>query len=99
MTYKMVGINFDGRLEVEVIEPNEEMVYRFNGPGLDATSTWTFTDQNGATEVTQHVDCELTGTALDKLLEPVAVRYNTRQFDAALNTSKIYTEEHAALVA
>lgn len=41
-------------------------------------------------------DYEMSGTVLDNVLEPVAVKYNERQFETAFNNMKNYIEAHVA---
>ena len=99
MTYKLLAVKTTGTLEAEVIEPNEEVVYRFDGVGLNGTLTWRLTEQNGGTDVVEHGDYEMTGTILDKVLEPVAAKYNARQFETAFKNMKTYIEAHVAVPA
>jgi uncharacterized protein YndB with AHSA1/START domain len=96
MTYKLLAVKTKGTLETVVVEPNEEVVYRFDGKGLNGTLTWRLTEQNGGTNVVEHGDYEMTGTVLDKVLEPVAATYNERQFKTAFENMKTYIEAHVA---
>lgn len=96
MTYKLLAVETTGLLEAVVVEPDEEVVYRFDGVGLNGTLTWRLTEQDGGTEVVEHGDYEMTGTVLDKVLEPVAAKYNERQFETAFKNMKTYIEAHVA---
>lgn len=99
MTYKIMGLKTDGNFEADVVEPNEEIVYRFDGVGMNGTLTWRLADQGETTQLTEHADYRMTGTVLDHVLEPVAKKYNERQFRMALNNFKTYVEEHVAVPA
>ena len=99
MTYKILGLKTEGNFEAVVVEPNEEIAYRFDGVGMNGTLTWRLTERDGGTELVEHGDYEMTGTVLDHVLEPVARKYNERQFETALATFKTYVEEHVAVAA
>jgi carbon monoxide dehydrogenase subunit G len=96
MTYKLLAVKTTGTLEAVVVEPNEELVYRFDGSGLNGTLTWRLSERNGGTDVVEHGDYEMTGTVLDKVLEPVAANYNERQFQTAFENMKTYIEAQVA---
>lgn len=99
MTCKIMGLKTDCNFEADVVEPNEEVAYRFDGVGMNGTLTWRLNDHGETTELTEHGDYKMTGTVLDHVLEPVAKKYNERQFQTALNNFKTYVEEHAAIIA
>lgn len=99
MTYKIMGLKTDGNFEAAVVEPNEEIVYRFDGVGMNGTLTWRLIDREGTTELTEIGDYEMTGTVLDHVLEPVAAKYNERQFETALDNLKTYVEEQVVIEA
>lgn len=99
MTYKLLAVKTTGTLDAKVIEPNEEIVYRFDGTGLNGTLTWRLTPQNGATEVVEVGDYEMTGTILDNVLEPVAAKYNERQFLTAFKNLKTIVEARTVIEA
>jgi carbon monoxide dehydrogenase subunit G len=96
ITYRMVGINIDGQLEVEIRKPMEHVVNRFTGPGLKGTLEYHLTPVNGGTELVQRADYELTGSVLDKVIEPVAAGFNRRQFEAVLKNTKELIEAQVA---
>jgi uncharacterized protein YndB with AHSA1/START domain len=96
MTYKLLAVKTTGTLEAVVIEPDVEIVYRFDGAGLNGTLTWRLTDQNGGTDVVERGDYKMTESVLDKVLEPVAAKYNERQFKTAFRNMKTYIEARVA---
>lgn len=84
LTYRMAGIPIPGRLELTVEKPDEHIVSRFSGRGMSGRLDYYLTPEDEGTGFVQHARYELTGTVLDRVLEPVARRYNERQFERSL---------------
>ena len=95
ITYRMLGINISGNLEVEIREPNRHAVNTFDGLGLKGTLAYHLTPVDGGTKLVQRANYELTGSVIDKVVEPVAAGYNRRQFKAVLTNTKELIEAQA----
>lgn len=95
ITYRMIGIDIKGQLEVDVREPNKHVVNTFTGPGLKGVLEYHLASVDEGTRVVQHADYEFTGSVLDRVIEPVAAGYNRRQFDAVLTNTKEILEAQA----
>lgn len=87
-TWKMLGMSLDGDMEFEVVEPNEHTVTRFESPGMTGELHYRYSDTDAGTRVVQHGDYEFGDSLLERMMEPVAKRYNKRQFKNSLETSK-----------
>jgi len=99
IAYNVADVTTGGTLDVEIIDPYETIVYRFDIPGLTGTVVWYLTAENGTTEVIQNVDYGIDETALGSVPKPIAETYNERQFRTALANLKTYIEERGAAVA
>lgn len=88
LTYRMVGIDIEGQLEVDIHDPNRHVVNTFTGSGLSGTLEYHLTPVDGGTHLVQHAEYELTGSVIDRVIEPVAAGYNRRQWEAVLTNTK-----------
>lgn len=96
-TYRMLGISFDGEMTLTVTEPNERMVVTFESPGMAGEMHVSFSETDGGTRVVQRADYEFGGSLRERVLEPVAKRYNDRQFRNHLQNMKELLEAEATI--
>ncbi|SFG11417.1 Carbon monoxide dehydrogenase subunit G [Halopelagius inordinatus] len=96
-TYKLLGISLDVELALSVVEPNEHMTVAMEGSGMKGEVHNYFAETASGTRITHQADYEFGDSLRDRLLEPVASRYNNRQFKNHLqNTKDIIEAEIAA---
>lgn len=98
-TWRMLGMSLDGDMEFEVVEPNEHTVTRFESPGMTGELHYHFSETEEGTKVVQRADYEFGDSLLERVLEPVAKRYNKRQFKNSLQTTKELIEAEATVEA
>lgn len=94
-TYKLLGMSMDGGMEFTIVEPNEHTVTTFESPGMTGELHYHYSETDAGTTVTQRADYEFGDSMLERILEPVAKRYNKRQFKNSLQTSKELIEAEA----
>lgn len=96
-TYKLLGISLNIELTLSVVEPNEHMTVTMEGSGMKGEVHNYFAETTSGTQITHRADYEFGDSLRDRLLEPVASRYNDRQFKNHLqNTKDIIEAEMAA---
>lgn len=98
-TWKLLGMSIEGDMEFEIVEPNEHTVTRFDSPGMTGELHFRYSDTDTGTKVVQSADYEFGDSLLERVLEPVAKRYNKRQFKNSLETSKELIEAEATIEA
>lgn len=86
-TYKLTGVKINGTLETVAYEPPEQLVVAITG-GMRGQFIFALESQGTGTRVSFEAEYEFTGTVLDRVIRPFAVRYNTRQFDSLLANLK-----------
>lgn len=89
--YKLAGIKLDGTVEITECEPNEHLVAEMSGP-MRGTVTYAFSREEGGTQLTSTLDVDLSGTILDRVLEPVARTFLKRDHDSSLALLKTIIE-------
>ncbi len=94
-TWKMLGMSMDGEMEFEIVEPNEHTVTRFESPGMTGELHYHYSESDDGTVVVQRGDYEFGDSLRERLIEPVAKRYNKRQFKNSLQTTKELIEAEA----
>lgn len=87
-TYRMLGIPIDTEMEFRVIEPNAHTVTTFESPGMTGEMHYRYSETETGTRVVQRCEYEFGDSLLERVIEPVAKRYNERQFENSLRTSK-----------
>lgn len=87
-TYKMLGISMEGKMEYSIVEPRTHTVSSFESPGMTGELHYHYEETDGGTRVIQRADYEFGDSLLQRVIEPVAKRYNKRQFKNSLETSK-----------
>ena len=98
-TWKMLGMSMDGDMEFEIVEPNEHTVTRFESPGMTGELHYHYSDNGDGTTVVQRADYEFGDSVVQRIMKPVATRYNERQFKNSLKTTKELIEAEAAVPA
>lgn len=96
-TYRILGIPVDGRLESSVDESTEELTVTFDSPGMTGEARTRYAETDAGTRVVQRVEYAFGDSLLERALEPVAKRYNERQFRTHLQNTKALVEAEATV--
>lgn len=91
-TYKLLGITLDTEMELTVVEPNEHIAVTVESSGMKGEVHNYFSETDAGTEIVHRADYEFGESLRDRLLEPVATRYNNRQFKNHLQNTKDIVE-------
>lgn len=94
-TWKMLGMTIDGDMAFEIVEPNEHTITRFESPEMTGELHYQYAETDNGTKVIQEAKYEFGDSLLDRLMAPIAKRYNERQFKNSLQTSKELIEAEA----
>jgi len=87
-TYRLFGLSFDGEVRGIEHEPPERIVFELTGD-IEGRIEWTFEPVECGTRVTYAVTYDLDlPPLLDRLLEPLADRFNRRELEATLENLK-----------
>jgi uncharacterized membrane protein len=86
--YKMLGTSVDTEMLFQVVEPNAHTVTTFESPGMTGEMHYHYSAIDSGTRVVQRCDYRFGDSLLKRVIEPVAKRYNKRQFKQSLQTSK-----------
>lgn len=95
-TYQILGRSLHADMELEIDEPNGHMMTRFDSPGMTGELHYRFSETDDGTHVVQECEYEFGDSFLERILEPVAKRYNERQFKHSLATTKELIEAEVA---
>jgi ligand-binding SRPBCC domain-containing protein len=87
-TWEMLGIATEGEMEFVIDEENHHTITSFDSPAMTGELHYSFSETDSGTKVVQEADYELGDSLLDRVIKPVAARYNKRQFKNTLQTSK-----------
>lgn len=87
-TYSLLGREMAGTLEMRILEPDHHVVTTFDSPGMTGELHYRFEEIEDGTRVIQQCEYEFGDSLLQRILEPVAKRYNKRQFEESLRTMK-----------
>lgn len=96
-TYEMLGRSLDAEMELRVVEPNEHLVVTVEASGMRSEVHNRFLETDFATQIAHRAEYEFGDSLLDRIVEPVATRYNNRQFKAHLQNTKDLIESEAAV--
>ncbi|WP_312907754.1 SRPBCC family protein [Natronosalvus caseinilyticus] len=97
-TYRLLGTSMDGKMEMRIAEPNKHTITTFESPGMTGELHYHYAATDSGTKVVQRADYEFGDSLIERVLEPVAKRYNERQFKHSLRTSKELVEAEATSV-
>lgn len=95
-TYKLLGISLDAEMELTIVEPNEHFAVMIEGSGMKTEVHNYFAETDAGTRITHQADYEFGDSILERLYEPVATRYNNRQFKTHLQNTKDLIEAEVA---
>lgn len=95
-TYGMLGMAQQTEMEMEIVEHNRLTITSFESPGMSGEMQYRFEETDAGTLVTQSCEYEFGDSLLERIIEPVASRYNRRQFRNSLQTSKELIEAEVA---
>jgi carbon monoxide dehydrogenase subunit G len=95
-TYSVPGMDQETEMEMEVVEPNRLVVTSFESSGMTGEIQYRFEEIDGGTKVVQSCEYEFGDSLLERIIEPVASRYNKRQFWNSRQTSKELIEAEVA---
>lgn len=85
-TYRLFGLRFEGEVRGVEHEPPERIAFEMTGD-IEGRIEWTFEPTTGGTRVTYSASYELgLSPLLERLLGPVADRFNRRELEATLET-------------
>lgn len=94
--YKLLGITLDTEIELTIVEPNKHIVVTTEGSGMKGEIHNYFSETSAGTQIAHQADYEFGESLRDRLLEPVATRYNNRQFKNHLQNTKDMIEAEVA---
>lgn len=96
VTYRMLGRSIEGDMEFEILEPEAHTVSAFESPGMTGELHYRFEETDSGTRIVQSCEYEFGDSLLERIIEPVAARYNRRQFKNSLVTTKELIEAEVA---
>lgn len=92
-TFKMLGMDLDGRFRDTVVNPPERRVYELTGD-IEAEVRYDFEPVDGGTRFTYFQEYEpLHSGLLGKVTQPMADRYLQRETSNTLENAKMIIEE------
>lgn len=95
-TYKLLGISLDSDMELTIVEPNGHITITVDSSGMKGEVHNYFSETDSGTQIVHRADYEFGESLRDRLLEPVATRYNNRQFENHLQNTKDIIEAERA---
>ncbi|MUV87517.1 hypothetical protein GJ631_13335 [Natronomonas sp. CBA1123] len=95
-TFRVLGIGNEGEMVQRILEPDAHVEVSFESDGLSGTADYRYSESDGVTTIVEFVDYEFGDSLLDRIMEPVAKRYNERQFRHSLESSKELIEAELA---
>ncbi|WP_123623245.1 SRPBCC family protein [Halorubrum sp. CSM-61] len=87
-TYALLGTAMDMEMEMTVVEPNEEIAVTVDGDGMHGETRNRYVASGDGTRIVHRTDYEMGDSLLDRLLGPVARRYNERQLRTHLENTR-----------
>lgn len=101
LTYQMLGRSIVSEMTFRIVDPGEHTVTTFDSPSMRGEMHYHYaeTPDGAGTTVTQRCEYEFGDSLVERMLEPVAARYNKRQFRNALETSKELVEAEVGVTA
>ena len=91
-TYKLLGTSMDLEMEFRVVEPNEHTMVAIEGDGMTGEIHNYFSETDSGTQLRHRAEYDLGDSLFDRILAPVASRYNERQLRAHLQNTKELVE-------
>lgn len=96
-TYEMLGRSIESDMEFTIVEPDAHTVTTFESPSMTGELQYHYSETDSGTTVVQQCEYEFGESLLERVLEPVAKRYNKRQFKNSLQTTKELIEAEATV--
>lgn len=87
-TYKMLGMSMKGDMEMTIVEEGKHIKASFHSDAMSGELNYHFTEIADGTKVIQRGHMEFGDSVLDRIMEPVAKRYNIRQFKTSLENNR-----------
>lgn len=88
-TYRLFGLGFEGEVRGIEYDPPERVVFEMTGD-IEGRIEWAFEPTTGGTRVTYTASYDLgLPSGLDRLLGPVADRFNRRELEATLENLQV----------
>ena len=98
-TYQLLGRSIENQMEFKILEPQTHTVTTFESPGMTGEMHYRFSETDTGTRVVQECEYEFGDSLLERIVEPVAIRYNKRQFKNSLQTTRDLLEAEVAVTA
>ncbi|MFW5964134.1 MAG: SRPBCC family protein [Natronomonas sp.] len=95
-TFRVLGVGNEGEMVQRILEPDSHVMVSFESPGLSGKADYRYSESDGVTTIVEFVDYEFGDSLLDRIMEPVAKRYNERQFRHSLESSRELIEAEFA---
>ncbi|MEF8899981.1 MAG: SRPBCC family protein, partial [Halovenus sp.] len=86
--YEMLGMSIDIEEELTIVEPNEHYRVTIEGDEVSGEVNNYFEEIDNGTRISHRAEFEFGDSLFDRLLAPVARRYNERQFKNHLQHTK-----------
>ncbi len=86
--YDMLGLSMDIEEELTIVEPNEHYRVTVEGDGVSGEVHNHFEEIDSGTRINHHAEFDFGDSLFDRLMAPVARRYNERQFKNHLQHMK-----------
>ena len=86
--YDMLGLSIDIEEELTIVEPNEHYRVTVEGDGVSGEVNNHFEEIEGGTRINHRGEFDFGDSLFDRLMAPVARRYNERQFKNHLQHTK-----------
>jgi uncharacterized membrane protein len=86
-TYKMSGVQFEGKCETIEYDPYERLAIKSN-KGLDSTITWRFQPAGRETQLIFKMEYQIPSSLLKKTKEEIVIHENEHEVDAMLQNLK-----------
>ncbi|WP_144799664.1 SRPBCC family protein [Halorubrum depositum] len=87
-TYKLLGIATEMEMELTVVEPNAEIAVAIDSDGMRGETRNRYVAGGDGTRILHRTEYEMGDSLRDRLLEPVARRYNERQLRTHLENTR-----------
>ncbi|WP_435158951.1 SRPBCC family protein [Haladaptatus sp. DFWS20] len=87
-TYKMLGLSIDSTMQLTIVKPNEHMVLTIESPEMTGKVNQYLSETDSGTRIVHQSDHQYDDSLLNRLLKPLANRYNERQVKNHLQNTK-----------
>jgi carbon monoxide dehydrogenase subunit G len=89
---EMLGRSMDTEMELTIVEPDEHYHVTVAADGVSGEIDNHFEELDGCTRIVHHAEFDFGDSLFDRLIAPVARRYNERQFENHLQHVKELVE-------